>query len=77
MEEITESPEAARLDSAISHSDGISLLIFLDGQSVVRALEVPNRPTDFTRLDGECYLKEDAVFVVPDTGWPYARPADE
>lgn len=77
IEEITGSAEASRLDSQIFHSDGITLLVFLDGQSVTRALEVSNGLSDFTRLDGRCFAMEDASFTIPDDGWPHVQVRDD
>lgn len=64
----------------IEHNDGISLLVFVQGESVAKHVEHSRRSGDFSNLTGRCFSQANAKFVqVPDPvkGWPGLFPANE
>ncbi|MUV14569.1 hypothetical protein [Noviluteimonas gilva] len=63
----------------IARNDGISVLIFVQGKSVLRYAEHPRRSGDFSNLTGRCFPRASAKFVQvdrPAKGWPGLFPAD-
>jgi hypothetical protein len=48
--------------TSIKENDGISLLIFVQGKSVVGYVEQPRNVGDFTNLSGRCFLRGSAKF---------------
>lgn len=64
----------------IEDNDGISLLMFVRGNSVVEYIEHPRNEGDFAELDGLCFKPTEAKFRrvegLPDN-WPRLRPANE
>jgi hypothetical protein len=50
----------------IADNDGISLLIFVQGQSVLGHVEHPRRAGDFSNLTGRCFPRASAKFVQVD-----------
>ncbi len=64
----------------IEHNDGISLLVFVRGETVAKHVEHSRRSGDFSNLTGRCYSQANAKFVhvpEPTKGWPGLFPADE
>jgi hypothetical protein len=64
----------------IEHNDGISLLVFVQGEAVAKHVEHSRRSGDFSNLTGRCYSQANAKFVYvsePVKGWPGLFPADE
>jgi hypothetical protein len=59
--------------SAIGHSDGISLLVFVRGNSAIEHVEHPRNEGDFAKLSGQCFSPSEAKFKrvkdIPDN-WP-------
>jgi hypothetical protein len=66
--------------SNIGDSDGISLLVFLSGKSVIEHVEHPRSSGDFANLSGRCFAPSDARFRrvkgLPDN-WPEFIPSNE
>lgn len=63
--------------TSIQTNEGISLLIFIQGNRVVQYTEHPRTLGDFTNLSGRCFTKETAVFTHmanPTKGWPGLFP---
>lgn len=61
----------------ISRRDGISLLIFVRGTSVINHVEHPRDSADFSNLTGRCFSRSSARFVArPVKGWPVLIPAE-
>lgn len=56
--------------SSINRNDGISLLLFVSGERVVKAVEQPRDRGDFASLDGRCYSRSEAQFI-------HSRPAED
>lgn len=66
--------------TGIEHSDGISLLIFVKGKTVLSYIEHPRVSGDFSNLRGRCFPHGSAKFVEvdqPANGWAGLFPADE
>lgn len=64
----------------IERSDEISLLIFVEDQTVTNYIEHPRRSGDFSNLRGRCFPRDNSKFVQvaqPATGWAGLFPADE
>jgi hypothetical protein len=64
----------------IASDDGISLLIFAQGKSVVKFVEHPRNSGDFSNLRGRCFPRTSAKFVQRDhpvKGWPGLFPAED
>jgi hypothetical protein len=59
--------------SRIVSSDSITLLLTVDGRSVVDGFEIGRRNIDFSSLGTVCYGRGEATFTLPDQGWPHAR----
>lgn len=60
----------ARTD--IASSDGINVLVFVKGKQVVAYTEHP-RHQDFWRLSGQCFPRENAVFVKGKDGYVHGN----
>lgn len=64
----------------IKRDDGISLLVFVQGKTVISYVEHPRGSGDFSNLTGRCFSHGSARFVQvaqPATGWSGLFPADE
>lgn len=64
----------------IASDDGISLLIFAQGKSVLKFVEHPRGRGDFSNLRGRCFPRASAKFVQRDRpvdGWPGLFPAED
>ena len=58
-------PDAARVTHGIESNDGIALLLFLDGDRIVREVTLPRAEGDFApELLGKCYSPRNAIFDV-------------
>ena len=69
--------------SSIYHSDSYALAVTVGDGDTVDLYDIYRTPSDFTRLHGECYRRDDALFLVAETGHPFAthvpwqqRPTD-
>ena len=66
--------------SDIRDSDGISLLVFVSGKSVIEHVEHPRNMGDFANLSGRCFTPSEARFKrvknLPDN-WPELIPSNE
>ena len=58
------------LNTNISTSDSITLLLTISGNTVLQAFEVNRRNADFSSLGAKCYPRSNAKFRLPDSGWP-------
>lgn len=58
--------------SSIYHSDSYALIVTMADGAVTGLYDVYRTPSDFTRLHGECFKRDDALFLVADTGHPFA-----
>ena len=58
--------------SSVYHSDSYSLLVTMRGNREDALYDVYRTPSDFSRLDGECFKRDDALFLVEDEGHPFA-----
>ena len=59
--------------TSIQTNEGISLLLFIKGQSVTAYVGHPRRDGDFTNLTTKCFLCQSARFFYdpkPSQGWP-------
>jgi hypothetical protein len=66
--------------TSIKDNDGISLLIFVRGKTVVSYVEQPRNAGDFTNLAGRCFLRNSAKFKQvshPKNGWVGLYPENE
>lgn len=66
--------------TSIEDNEGISLLIFVQGESVIDYVEHRRDLGDFTNLTGRCFPRTSAKFLRvarPTKGWPGLFPADE
>lgn len=66
--------------TTIQNNEGISLLLFLQGQSVLQYAEHPRSAGDFTNLSGRCFGRDAAVFFYvpfPKRGWHGLFPKNE
>jgi hypothetical protein len=73
-------PWPAETYSDIHQNDGISVLVFVRGNAVVKHVEHTRGSGDFSTLSGRCFPKDRAKFVQvirPGNGWPRLVPADE
>ncbi|WP_257385206.1 hypothetical protein [Tahibacter caeni] len=64
----------------IEWNEGISLLVFVRGSSVIDYVEHSRRSGDFTNLTGRCFPRANARFLQvahPAKGWPGLFPTDE
>jgi hypothetical protein len=71
-------PAEARTD--IAQNDGISLLTFVQGKSVLKFVEHPRNSGDFSNLGRRCFPRTRAKFVQQDNparGWPGLFPAED
>lgn len=59
--------------SSVYHSDSFALLVTMMGDSVTALYDVYRKPSDFTKLAGECFARDDTMFFVPDTGHPFVE----
>jgi hypothetical protein len=73
--EVTGTRVNVELQSSISSSDSISLLITMKGGRVMNLFEVSRGNVDFSGLGGECYPRENSIFSIPHNGHPHALPA--
>jgi hypothetical protein len=67
----------AERNTSIKTNDGISLLIFVEGDRVAQYAEHSRARGDFTNLSGRCFRKEESLFVQidsPSKGWPGLFP---
>ena len=63
--------------SSIESNDHIALLLFIEGQKVVKAVEHSRRDGDFTNLSRQCFFRTHATFyhqTNPKKGWPGLFP---
>ncbi|MEP7044395.1 MAG: hypothetical protein ABI843_15125 [Dokdonella sp.] len=66
--------------TSIKHNDGISLLVFVQGKSVISYVEHPRKLGDFTNLGGRCFPQTNAKFTQvgrPAKGWAGLFPVHE
>ena len=66
--------------SSIATNEGISLLVFVQGNSVASYVEHRRDQGDFSNLTGRCFAREHAKFrqlAHPAKGWPGLFPANE
>jgi len=64
----------------IEQDDGISLLVFVQGKSVIDYVEHSRGSGDFSNLTGRCFPRTSTKFVQvaePVKGWSGLFPADE
>lgn len=59
--------------SSVYHSDSYALLVTMQGTRVEALYDVYRTPSDFTRMSGECFKRDDALFFVADEGHPFAK----
>jgi hypothetical protein len=67
----------AEAKSSIRTNDGISLLLFVQGQTVVAYAEYPRHAGNFSNLSAQCFSQREAQFIhvqKPDKGWPGLFP---
>ena len=65
------------IESTISTSDSIALLLFVKNKEVVEFVEHPRRDGDFTNLSRQCFPREQSTFyhqTNPPKGWPGLFP---
>jgi hypothetical protein len=63
--QITGLPEAARATHGIESNESIDLLLFVEGDRIVREVELPRTGGDFApELLRKCYSRRDAIFAV-------------
>jgi len=65
--------------SSIETNDGVALLLFLNGNTVLEWVEHPRRDGDFTNLSRQCFTREKATFVHltnPKKGYPGLFPKE-
>lgn len=70
----------AERNTSIKNNEGVALLLFLDGNTVVEYTEHRRAFGDFTNLTGRCFKRDSAVFIHvpnPPKGWPGLFPRDE
>lgn len=66
--------------TSIDRNDGISLLVFVQGNFVIAYVEHSRRSGDFSNLSGHCFSRDSAKFQQvdrPAKGWPGLFPANE
>ena len=72
-------PWAAETLTDIHHNDGISVLVFVRGNAVMKHVEHPRSSGEFSSLSGRCFPKNRATFIQvirPGDGSPGLVPAD-
>ena len=65
--------------SSIETNDGVALLLFLKGNTVLEWVEHPRRDGDFTNLSRQCFSREKAIFehlTNPRKGYPGLFPKE-
>ncbi len=65
------------MQSTISGSDSIALLLFVNNKDIVEFVEHPRRDGDFANLSRQCFSRENATFhhhTNPKKGWPGLFP---
>ncbi len=70
---------AAETLTDIHHNDGISVLVFVRGNAVMKHVEQPRSSGEFSSLSGRCFPKGRATFIQvirPGNGSPSLVPAD-
>ena len=58
--------------SSIYHSDSYALIVTMTDGAETGLYDVYKTPSDFSRMHGECFKRDDALFLVADTGHPFA-----
>jgi hypothetical protein len=67
------------IQSTISTSDSIALLLFVNNQEIIEFVEHPRRDGDFANLSQQCFARDQAIFhhqANPRKGWPGLFPKE-
>lgn len=64
------------LHSRIVYSDSIALLVTVRDAEVAGLFEIARDNVDFAHLGGECFVRGESTFAIPDAGHPYATHVD-